>query len=47
MAYASFEEVVLDGPFHQIVVDRSLCDLFVVCNRLVVIGFYSSEIGNL
>ena len=46
MAYAGFEEVVLDRPFHQIVVDGRLGHFVVILNGFVIISLQSREVGN-
>jgi hypothetical protein len=47
MADSCFEQVVLDRELHQVVVDRVLANPFVVLDRLVVVAFESSKLGDL
>lgn len=44
MANSSFEEVVLDAPFHQIVVEARLGDGFKLGDGGLVISFESREV---
>ena len=46
MAYTAFEEVVLDGPFHQVVVDGRLGHFVVILNGFVVISFHGRKVGD-
>ena len=46
MAYAAFEEVVLDGPFHQVVIDGRLGHFVVILDGFVVISFHSCKVGD-
>lgn len=46
MAQASFQEIVLDAPFHQVVADRTSGYFFVVLDGFVVVTFESGEVGD-
>ena len=46
MAHTCLEQVLLDGPLHEIVVDARFGDAFVVGNRLIVVLFQSGEVGD-
>lgn len=47
MADASLQQVFLDRPLHEVVVDARLRDALEVLNRLVVVSLKSSEIADL
>ena len=47
MAYTSFQVVFFDRTFHEVVVQRRLCHLFVVLDRLVVVSLQGSQIRDL
>lgn len=47
VADASLEEIVLDRPLHQVVVDGRLADTLVLLNRLVVVALDGGQIGDL
>lgn len=47
MADASLQQIVLDRPLHEVVVDAGLSNTFEVLNRLVVIAFESRKIADL
>ena len=44
MAYARFEEIVFDGPFHEIVADGRFGDFFVVFYRFVIVRCEGGEV---
>lgn len=47
MTYASLQQVLLDGPAHQIVVHRAPRHLLVQLDGLVVVAFHGREVGRL
>ena len=46
MADAGFEEVIFDGPFHQVVGDAGAGDFFVVGDGFVVVCLEGGEVGD-
>jgi hypothetical protein len=42
--YPGFQEIVLDRPLHEVVVDRRFCHLFVILHRLVIVAIEGSKI---
>ena len=46
MTHAGFEEIVLDGPLHQVVADGRLGDFLVVLDGFVVVALHGSEVGD-
>jgi len=46
MADSSFQEVILDGPLHEVVVDGRLCYALVVFDRVVVVCLLGREVGD-
>ena len=46
VADAGFEEVIFDGPFHEVVGDAGLGDFFVVADGFVVVAFEGGEVGD-
>ncbi len=46
MTHAGLEEVVLDGPLHQVVADGRLGYSLVVLDGFVIVGFRGGEVGD-
>jgi hypothetical protein len=46
MAKPGLEKIILDGPFHQTVVDGRTANALVVLNSLIVITFQRGQIGS-
>lgn len=47
VTYASLQQVLLDGPAHQIVVHRAPRHLLVQLDGLVVVAFHGRKVGRL
>lgn len=46
MTHAGLEEIVLDGPLHQVVADGRLGHFLVVLDGLVVVGLHRGQVGD-